>query len=206
MAGPESGMGCVKVGQARPMRSLPRCGKRNLGRRLFNGGTGGQQFVNVRLEDLGRWHGAGLAIGGGGGGIGSHSMVSYTFPPSVWYLYVWPALCLCIRFPRVVSWQAPCLLTWHNGRCDGQGWRLGAMRRERMGRAGRIVKELGRGGASVKVVPQPVKVIVSQTRGSVNNVFCKQESSMISGTYARAWARGRRRVRRGPSGFGRRFR
>ena len=74
------------------------------------------------------------------------------------------------------------------------------------GRAGRIVKEQDREGATVKVVPQPVKVIVSHTTVYVNNVFCKQESSMISGTYERVWARGRRRVRRGPGGFGRRFR
>ena len=74
------------------------------------------------------------------------------------------------------------------------------------GRAGRIVKEQGRGGASVKVVPQPVKVILSHTTVYVNNVFYKQESSIISGTYALEWSRGRRRVRRGPSGFGRRFR
>lgn len=74
------------------------------------------------------------------------------------------------------------------------------------GRAGRFVKEQDREGAPVKVEPQPVKVIVSHTTVYVNNVLCKQESSMISDTYARAWARGRRRVQRGPGGFGRRFR
>lgn len=50
------------------------------------------------------------------------------------------------------------------------------------GRAGRIVKEQGRGGFTVKVLPQPVKVILSQTWGCVNNVFYIPESSMISGT------------------------
>lgn len=59
-----------------------------------------------------------------------------------------------------------------------------------MGWLGRIVKEQYRGGASVKVVPQPVKVIVSHTTVYVNNVFCKRESSMISGTYEWDWAFG----------------
>lgn len=52
----------------------------------------------------------------------------------------------------------------------------------------------------------PVKVRLSHIGVYVNNVFCKQESSMISGTYALAWARVRRCVQRGPGWFGRRFR
>lgn len=75
-----------------------------------------------------------------------------------------------------------------------------------MGGQVRIVKDQDREGVPVKVLPQPVKVIVSHTTVYVNNVFCKQESSMISGTYAMALARGRRCVQRGSSGFGRRFR
>ena len=156
-----------------------RC-QRNACSRLFDFGASLDQFFNVGLEDLrSRYDGGGI----------THGVSPFRLPlpcgDSISGLHgvrlTRRILCRCIRDSRVVSWQTPSRLNVARWQTRVAGMALGRHEARADGRAGRIVKYQGRGGYTVKVLPQPVKVILSQIKGCVNNVLCMLESSMISG-------------------------